>query len=81
MPKHDDHYIRSYCEKDEVICLNCGSIANRDYRHRSAEECPGPPKRLKPGVKPERPKSRTRIDSTKSSAKDIIGGIPGRDAL
>ena len=26
MSGHNDHYIEQYCERNEKICINCGSI-------------------------------------------------------
>ena len=64
---HDYQYVREYCEKGEKICTNCGKFlleqsgqfitGSRQPRGPAidAPECPGPPRKLKPGVSPHRP--------------------------
>ena len=64
---HDYQYVREYCEKGEKICTNCGKFlleqsgqfitGSRQPRGPAidAPECPGPPRKLKPGVRPHRP--------------------------
>ena len=60
---HDYQYVREHCKTDEKICTNCGIFMSRPFqstvgRHLRGPaipepECPGPPRKLKPGVRPQ----------------------------
>ena len=37
MPKHDDYFLPAHCARNEVVCVNCGSIFEHSPRVMSPQ--------------------------------------------